>query len=519
MHGGSRRGGEPFLVRGMNPLWKARLIAFASAMLAVVVGWWVAHGSYALPLMVGAVAGAAVLVKLLRLPFDVIVLGGLVVGYVVGNRGFAQISLLPGLPLLPAEAGLAVCLGWLLVTAAFRRTLPLQSDAMNVAVALWIVVGSARILPDVRAHGASALRDFATVYYALFFYVAQAQARSARTRAFLESCLRWATVVIIPISELFRRFPDFFIRTLAVGGIPMIFFKGDLVATFMAMGVLLSHRRWEVTRRIGWLVAALLGVIGVLGSENRASLLGLAVATGWLAIGRQWGLLRLQLAGAAAAGLLLLGGIVCGIVPARDNAALRLCERVASMVDVAGTRAYDSTDVEFKGDNNRFRLVWWQTVVEETIDRDPWFGLGFGYDLAAAFLQRYYPGSDEEFSTRSPHSILLTAFGRTGLVGLAALAGIVVTMAWRTWRTLHTDERHSAAQSYWMAAWVLFTSACFGVVLEGPMGAVVFWTVLGLANASSAATPDERDADTAAPAKIDADLRRAPTVGDVAAPP
>jgi hypothetical protein len=29
---------------------------------------------------------------------------------------------------------------------------------------------------------------------------------------------------------------------------------------------------------------------------------------------------------------------------------------------------------------------------------------------------------------------------------------------------------------------VILTSACFGVVLEGPMGAVVFWSVLGLAN-------------------------------------
>ena len=28
-----------------------------------------------------------------------------------------------------------------------------------------------------------------------------------------------------------------------------------------------------------------------------------------------------------------------------------------SMVDVTGTRAYDSPEVEFKGDNNRFRLI------------------------------------------------------------------------------------------------------------------------------------------------------------------
>jgi hypothetical protein len=29
---------------------------------------------------------------------------------------------------------------------------------------------------------------------------------------------------------------------------------------------------------------------------------------------------------------------------------------------------------------------------------------------------------------------------------------------------------------------VLLVSACLGVFLEGPMGATIFWTILGLAN-------------------------------------
>ena len=86
----------------MNPLWRNRLIAAGSALLAVVIGWKIAEGSYALAVMAGAIAGAVGLVMLLRVPFDVIVVGGLLVGYIIGNRGFAQISFVPGLPLLPA---------------------------------------------------------------------------------------------------------------------------------------------------------------------------------------------------------------------------------------------------------------------------------------------------------------------------------------------------------------------------------------------------------------------------------
>ena len=32
----------------------------------------------------------------------------------------------------------------------------------------------------------------------------------------------------------------------------------------------------------------------------------------------------------------------------------------------------------------------------------------------------------------------------------------------------------------WLTAWAILTSSCFGVVLEGPMGAVLFWTAVGI---------------------------------------
>jgi hypothetical protein len=46
------------------------------------------------------------------------------------------------------------------------------------------------------------------------------------------------------------------------------------------------------------------------------------------------------------------------------------------------------------------------------------------------------------------------------------------------------------ALSWWCACWVILISACFGVVLENPMGAVVFWILLGLAHASTKAVTE-----------------------------
>ena len=68
---------------------------------------------------------------------------------------------------------------------------------------------------------------------------------------------------------------------------------------------------------------------------------------------------------------------------------------------------------------------------------------------------------------------------------------------------------HGTVFLLWLGGWGIFTSACFGVVLEGPMGAVVFWTILGLASATSAAEREQRDEENAAsaaaePATLDA---------------
>jgi O-antigen ligase len=93
----------------------------------------------------------------------------------------------------------------------------------------------------------------------------------------------------------------------------------------------------------------------------------------------------------------------------------------------------------------------------------------------------------EEFTARSPHSIVVGTIGRMGGVGLAGLLAVVAAMAARTWRALHDPATDAPTCGLWCAAWVVLTSACFGVVLEGPMGAVVFWSLLGLANSM---TPD-----------------------------
>jgi len=90
-----------------------------------------------------------------------------------------------------------------------------------------------------------------------------------------------------------------------------------------------------------------------------------------------------------------------------------------------------------------------------------------------------------------------------GIAGLVAFAGIVAAMAAATWRLVQRARSDDAALvplGWWSVAWVMFTSGCFGVVLEGPMGAVVFWTALGMANATTTDLLAERESNSGAAA-------------------
>ncbi len=470
----------------MNPQFRNWLIGAGSALLAIWIGWSIANGSLGLAGVAAAASFAAILVRLTRLPLSVIVLGLLLIGYVVGNRGFAQIMPLSTLPLFPAELGIMVCLGGLVMDAAMRRAPWWRNDALNWALVAWLALGTARVMIDVPRHGLMALRDYAMIYYAVFFFIAQHQAAQLRARNYLVTCLTLGVVILLPVYFLFQSLPQFFVGSLTFRGVPLVFLKGDLAATSLGAGmVIIYFVLRERHRFLGCALAAAM-FLTVVAGDSRASLAGIALASIWLLLGRRWSLPALQAGVAALALAGLIAVAVLGNSPAAGARLQVITDRVASLADIRHAHTYSNEENAYKADNNQFRLVWWRALAKETLDEGPVFGLGFGYDLARGFLQAYYPETDDEFTVRSPHSIVMSVFGRMGIIGLAVFAAVAAAMIFNTWGALRDRSTDNVEVGLWCAAWVILTSACFGVVLEGPMGAVVFWSVLGLASGSRA---------------------------------
>jgi len=483
----------------MNPTAQPKAptitMTIAVAAVAAALGWQIAEENYLAPSLL-AVTAAAVIVNVTgRMPSGATLLGLLLFGYMVGNRGFAQLMPFPQVPLLPAEIFLAGGVGWLLWQGARSKQLPARTDALNVCILIWILIGSSRIAMDVRAHGALALRDFATVYYALFFFIAQRLSDEPAARVVVVRFLIAGSLLQPPVYALSEMFPGFFLDALALRGAPLIYFKGDLALTFTAASstliALVAPVRW---RRWSW-PAASIGILAVIGNENRASMVAALSALIWLAFSRARRLAALQLSTIIIALICTLALTFLADSRWAGKKLDGVTERLASISDFAGQGAYHSDESYMKGDNNRFRSLWWTEVVAEAVRESPWFGLGFGHDLAREFLRIYSPGSGEDFSARSPHSILVTVFGRMGLIGFVPFVAICTALMIRLISTLRSNETETARLGLWLAACIILTSSLFGVVLEGPMGAVLFWSVAGLANGwpeapeSSAASP------------------------------
>ncbi len=94
-----------------------------------------------------------------------------------------------------------------------------------------------------------------------------------------------------------------------------------------------------------------------------------------------------------------------------------------------------------------------------------------------------------KLTTRSPHNIVITVFGRMGVIGEIILVMLCAAILRGSLQLLARESPGNWGLA--VVPWVVIVSSCFGVVLEGPMGAVPFWILLGLMHAELRAVADE----------------------------
>ena len=405
------------------------------------------------------------------------VLGACLLGYALLGKAFAYVGVPP---LFIGEVLLVV--GLVVAASTGRVGEALASGPLRVwgVLLVWTL---ARTLPYLGRDGLDAPRDAMLVGYGAFAVVVASLVladperlvgwvRQYRRFVVVMLALAWAVYLVTRLYE--GALPELpWAPTVKVptakGGDLMVHMAA--IVAFLMVGLM---------RSTPLLLVAAAFSSGIIMISNRGGMLAFM-----LGLGLAW-LMRPQGTGAgkvvyAFVFLVAVGAVVGPMVQLqvqggdRDLSVEQVVENVKSVFVRSGSDALDGT--------KRWRLLWWSEIADYTLAGPYfWTGKGFGVNLAESdgFVV------EEGDGLRSPHNGHLTVLARAGVPGLALwllLHGAwfaSVVGAWR--RARRARQRRWVAVFAWLACvWLAcLVNASFDVFLEGPMGGVWLWTVVGV---------------------------------------
>jgi O-antigen ligase len=473
-----------------SPLWRALIVVVPGLLLALWLATKTGEGDLPVPVyfLIGVVILVGVKVFTKRIRLEALVLGVLLFGYIVGQSGFGHFSVSPRRGIYLGEIGLTMCVATLFMRRAFTREKLVPANSLAWTIFAFIAIGSFRFLYDFRdsIDPVVVVRDFATIYYTGFYFIAFGICRHSGSRLFLQRMITIALICAIFVSGVFFVVPSVF-NYFLVHGRPFIEPRADLTGSFMGFACICFFLNSQSGRHfIGWTALSFAAFVALLLPLSRATFLGFAAAVIILVLSGQAKFL-LRVFVFLVIGIMILTPVVLAVKSTGEATYVtKLRDKILSTVDPFGNKRSFASDVgEASAGNNEFRAAWWKSVIDETNDKSPLVGLGFGYDLAKRFLQGYTLVNQYEFDTRSPHSIILTVYGRMGLIGILSFALVVFQILRSSLRCAAAIRRRKTPAldiALWCGVVGILVTSCFGVMLEGPMAAVVFWSLLGIAS-------------------------------------
>ncbi len=423
----------------------------------------------------------------------------LLVGYAMLGKGFAYLGLPP---IYIGDATLAV--GVALVLASGQAGAPFRSAVtwLIVAFATW---GAARTLPFVGRYGIEALRDAAVWGYMAYAIVCAACLIALPAR--LVTVVQWYARLAIPFVAWVPIFWGFFfirdsLPRTPFSDVPFLWFKAGDAAVHMAGIAALwwaglgTHDADAATtgqrflRYGGWALWFVAFVF--VSAESRSAALSITAALAMVAVLHPAAIRNLasMAVAAALAGVLAGGAAIAGagvyftprfLDTSRGISVSQVGENLSSLF------GSDYKAPGFLEDTRQFRLEWWSAIATYTFAGPHfWTGKGFGVNLADD--DGFQVGATEPL--RSPHSIHLNVLARTGVPGLALW--IALHLSFLAAMVRGTINARRAGQVWWakVNVWILgywtafLVNASFDVYLEGPQGAIWFWSLVGTGLAS-----------------------------------
>ena len=396
-------------------------------------------------------------------------------GYALMGKGFAYLGV------APLFIGELLMLGGIMVTLtcpAWRRLADIPVLWLLVMLMAW---GLLRTLPYLGRYKADALRDAVIFGYGTFTFLVAAWliARPALLGVLLDRYRRFVPVflLVVPVLWLAQQLLHGQFPAWPWANVAIIHLKAaDILVHLAGMSALaivgLDRRRSLLWPLLILLNAALCSVINRGGLVSFAAVVLIAFAfyprSTWM---RQTVIVGVLVVAALA----IINPEIQTPNDRRKISFEQLTTNVMSMVSDTNKGDLDGT--------KQWRLDWWGQIIGYTFDGPHfWTGKGFGINLANDDGFQVF----EDESLRSPHNGHLTILARAGVPGLALWAalqgGFALTLLGAIRRASRRgDTAWRAVFVFILAYWAGFmVNASFDVFIEGPMGGIWFWSLIGV---------------------------------------
>lgn len=485
-----------------NRIMIAVLIMSVGGALAIYMG-----GLLAVPVAVASL----IPVLVLYFGYRMFALGAFTVlfGMMFAGKGFAYIGYNP---IFISE--LVIALGVLcLVLIPFSDRLKIANNFLNpifIPLLLFLVWELYRTLPFVTTYRIDAIRDAFLYLYAIYAFLWVLLIPKKSAAGFIELYGYILPIYLFTSTLIFLLSYTFESMVPRLPGAPVGIISqkpgdgGVHLGCAMAYVMLRLDRynKKPFSQTLIWLMWLAWGITWLLyGSVSRGGMISALTAIGIVFILRpQSGWYRPVIIAVCVISFLLMTGLYSTLeIDFGYSRKLSAEQLVNNMMSIFGEGDDDQGGLE---ETKQWRVNWWNTIIDYTFYGDYfWTGKGFGINLALAD-EAYPEETVEAKGTRNPHNSHLAILARSGVPGLVLwIVFLVAFLLMMLRKTIVNDPSQRARRDSRYAIWILacvcahLVNASFDVYLEGPMGGVWLWSLIGLGFIFCTRQPSDSDPD------------------------
>ena len=470
---------------------KAIVLMIAGLFVALWMGQAVGNGDYGTAIAVAGLTVFAVLVSVVgkHYRFEGWAIAIICACYFVGGKGFAYQRL--GSLLFIGEAALLLLIGFHLIRCLGGKNDVLPRHPITIPLLIFQIYGFAHLLID-RSYFPFffLMKDVATIYYGLFFFLVFPPMLHRPTREYLLKLLPVISALALGLLALFLAVPGleqqvFF--TTMVRGAPLIMPSIDvLIPVCIAFSAFcyFKHLRVSGLWKIVYLFSSVLCTAPLFAQGKAVFYLAFFLFVGALFFVGHWKFFATGLLIGVLSTTLLYSLIESRIIQDTNGRFESFINEFSSF-DIAGI---GSGKQGFAQENVDWRFTWWKMVIEDVMKENPFYGLGLGSDISTQFHATYFQtGIDntDVLIARYPHNVLITIMGRLGIIGLMIFIPICILIVRELWlgmiKLRASSDEHSPGLAFaWAFVLAGFANAFFQSTFEAPYAAIAFWSMLAV---------------------------------------